>query len=905
MKTKKFLFPIILSLTFILMGGSSGVKDNQYIVIGWNDLGMHCSNKDFSKIAVLPPYNNFIAHVIRRGNETTLPQLVTEGFRVEYSIPGNTYSVGKTNFWDYESQLFGVNLPENIGLTGKGMSGDMDIQGEAFKADGIPVTPYTDANLQTEDPYQLALLTVFDNQNNVLATTQNVIPVSNEISCVSAGCHTSETQILAQHEEEGGFNPANTPILCASCHSSNALGTTGTPGLGSLSEVIHDKHKDKTNNCYKCHPGPNTQCLRDVMHSSGMVCQDCHGTMEQVALSIKNGREPWLEEPRCGATECHGSQYSEESGKLFRNSKGHGGLFCSTCHGSPHAILPSENDRDNVQNIQLQGYAGTLRKCEVCHGMTPAGPGPHGYTPQPGGEEDFVVVAWNDLGMHCANKDFSKIVVLPPYNNFTAQVIRKGNETSWPDVVTTGLTLSYEIPGNTYSVGKTNFWSYEDQIFGINLPNNIGLTGAGLSGEMEVRNNSFIIEGVPITPYTDNNLITEDPYQLALVKAFDGSGNLLASTQNVMPVSNEINCVSSGCHSSETQILNQHEEEGGFNPANTPILCASCHSSNALGTTGTPGLESLSEVIHDKHKDKTNNCYKCHPGPNTQCHRDVMHAAGMVCQDCHGTMEQVAESIKNGREPWLEEPRCGATQCHGSQFSEEPGKLYRNSKGHGGLFCSVCHGSPHAIVASENERDNLQNIALQGYKGTLNNCVTCHGYLPTGAGPHGIMAPQPFVQSIQLPQGWGSLSSYLIPLDNDIVKVLNPIKDDLVILKTMDEVYWPDQSINTIGNWSPSQGYIIKTSNAVTLPFPGLVAVDDHFTLATGWNILPVLSSCNVAIGDLFASNIANIQVIKEVAGFDLYWPSFGVNTLQTLIPGKAYYVLTTSPFTVTFPVCN
>jgi hypothetical protein len=35
-------------------------------------------------------------------------------------------------------------------------------------------------------------------------------------------------------------------------------------------------------------------------------------------------------------------------------------------------------NNDNVQNIALQGYAGTLNKCEVCHGIVPSAPGPHG-----------------------------------------------------------------------------------------------------------------------------------------------------------------------------------------------------------------------------------------------------------------------------------------------------------------------------------------------------------------------------------------------------------------------------------------------------------------------------------------------------------------------------------------------
>ncbi len=352
---------------------------------------------------------------------------------------------------------------------------------------------------------------------------------------------------------------------------------------------------------------------------------------------------------------------------------------------------------------------------------------------------DYVVIGWNDLGMHCANQDFSMIAVLPPYNNLMAHVIKRGSATSMPEVLTDTFNVTYEIPGNTYSVGKTNFWSYEDQLFGVNLPNNIGLTGKGMTGTMDSTENYFHAEGIPITPFVDTNLLTEDPYQLALIKLFDASGNMLASTQPVIPVSNEIGCVSTNCHPSEWDILDEHDNVTGFNPNNTPILCASCHSSNALGTTGSPGVESLSQVIHEKHAGETNDCYKCHPGANTQCHRGVMNTLGMTCVNCHGDMEEVAQSIEYGREPWLDEPTCGASNCHGSNYAEEPGKLFRQSKGHGGLFCSTCHGSPHAIYPSSNARDNVQNIALQGYAGILDNCSVCHGITPNMPGPHGLL----------------------------------------------------------------------------------------------------------------------------------------------------------------------
>ncbi len=381
MKKNYLLILLALVIPPIFLTGFLPPMENTYVILGWNDLGMHCANKDFDSIVILPPYNNFRAQAVLKGDAQTLPSVVNSGLHMNYSIPGNTYSAGKTNFWDYEDVLFGVNLPENIGLTGAGLTGTMAAADNHFWVDGVPITPYTDDNLTTEDPYQLALLELFDGNDQLLASTQSVMPVSGEINCVSAGCHRSEKDILNRHEREGGFNPNNTPILCSQCHADVALGMPGNSEAGPLSYVVHNKHKNITNDCYKCHPGPNTQCFRGVMHDDGLTCQTCHGNLSQVAQSIHNGRRPWLDEPSCGAASCHGSNYAEEPGKLFKESKGHGGLYCSACHGSPHAILPSGNPRDNVQNIALQGHAGALDDCTVCHGVVPQGAGPHGYTP--------------------------------------------------------------------------------------------------------------------------------------------------------------------------------------------------------------------------------------------------------------------------------------------------------------------------------------------------------------------------------------------------------------------------------------------------------------------------------------------------------------------------------------------
>lgn len=358
----------------------------EYVVLGWNDLGMHCSNKYFADLAVLPPFNTVWGTLIRRGTATALPQIVGPGYRIEYSIVGNTYSVGKTDFWSWEFLLFGVELPDNVGLTGRGLTGNLDWRTDHFVADGIPLTPFDDADLLHEQPFQLALLQAYDGQNTLVASTTIVAPVSNEMTCST--CHhpgageTVDMAILRRHDnEEGTHLVSERPVLCARCHASNALGLPGNPDLPSLSEAMHQRHAEETDDCYVCHPGPNTQCLRDVMSQEfGMTCQSCHGHMIDIAQSIDQGRQPWLQEPRCG--DCHGANYSEAPNTLYRNSNnGHAGLYCEACHNSPHAVLPSREERDNRQVIALQGHAGTLRDCRVCHGVFPSAPGPHGYFP--------------------------------------------------------------------------------------------------------------------------------------------------------------------------------------------------------------------------------------------------------------------------------------------------------------------------------------------------------------------------------------------------------------------------------------------------------------------------------------------------------------------------------------------
>lgn len=369
---------------------SSGPALGAYILLGWNDLGMHCYNRDFRDLAVLPPYNNLYVQVIKREGS---PQIVTEGITVTYSFPDNTYSVGKSNFWTYAKQLFGVTLAPNIGLKGKGLSGTMDLVGDHFVAEGIPLTEFSDSAPTSPQPLQMALIVAKDSTGKIIASNQVVAPVSTEMRCDR--CHSDgafgvttgkvETNILTLHDQLSGskYPAGNTtplmdrrPVLCAGCHASAALGAPGVAGVSNLSNAMHTQHAgkvpDTTDGCYNCHPGPATKCLRDVMSvKQGFQCSNCHGGMDKV----KTNPNPWLNEPRCDT--CHTDPRYAQNAPLFRQSTGHGGIYCEACHDSTHAIATSSQPADAVKFINLQGYAGTLNKCTVCHVTQPGDPFPH------------------------------------------------------------------------------------------------------------------------------------------------------------------------------------------------------------------------------------------------------------------------------------------------------------------------------------------------------------------------------------------------------------------------------------------------------------------------------------------------------------------------------------------------
>ncbi|KAF0189998.1 MAG: hypothetical protein FD168_296 [Desulfobulbaceae bacterium] len=212
-------------------------------------------------------------------------------------------------------------------------------------------------------------------------------------------------------------------ITCRDCHADSSRDAKGLPERLNLSAAMHGfhaafiDHKDpNTNSCDFCHGGnPHgaTGKLEDLHGSLGLECANCHGTLADHAISLLKeeqqaripaggkllgliankgslpvnaikGRSPWVMEPDC--LSCHKDFQPPETDTAFNSwTKDRQGLFahrhsmdgvllCTSCHGAPHSLYPTDNPHSkqagNLQPLQYQKNPypiGADRGCAVCH----------------------------------------------------------------------------------------------------------------------------------------------------------------------------------------------------------------------------------------------------------------------------------------------------------------------------------------------------------------------------------------------------------------------------------------------------------------------------------------------------------------------------------------------------------
>ena len=187
-----------------------------------------------------------------------------------------------------------------------------------------------------------------------------------------------------------------------------------------------------------------------------------------------------------------------------------------------------------------------------------------GTNPPPVTIATSTVLAFNDLGMHCMDREFSVFSILPPFNVVHSQVVLRdadGKPYLADDVDVDVFYDAVADPSgsrNSYSAGvaKTDFWLYANSLFGTNLTAGQGLTGLYMPGDDPLNRGAqpmdysasagwFSAEGIPITPVDDN--LNTNTYSLLQIAAHDKtSGSKIGSLDVVVPVATETDC--QACH---------------------------------------------------------------------------------------------------------------------------------------------------------------------------------------------------------------------------------------------------------------------------------------------------------------------------------------------------------------------
>ena len=405
-------------------------RSSAYVLLVWNDLGMHCLSDGDAWFSFLPPANTLEAQLILRGDP---PQLIRDSVEITYAVePGYENPSRHVAFWKFTESLYGRKLENNVGLFGKGPKGkfDFDSTRNSFLAAGIPVLPYKDDG--TYNPYpHFTVEARHQVSGKLLMTTKVVAPVSTEIGC--RNCHeggwrrqgsglSDETaqSILAAHDRLSHTTlladaQQGRPQLCQSCHADPVLAAPGKPGVLDFSTAMHAWHAhyipmEDARSCNLCHPSSargNTRCLRDPHNALGMDCISCHGSLAENAVSLLNNqmdkpsarrlltplavadkdsikpRIAWHGQTDC--LNCHKdfqppegdsgfNTWTPDERGLYRMRTDEVGVRCPACHGSTHAMYPAHNpvsrDRDNIQPLQYgksRAPIGSDMNCTVCH----------------------------------------------------------------------------------------------------------------------------------------------------------------------------------------------------------------------------------------------------------------------------------------------------------------------------------------------------------------------------------------------------------------------------------------------------------------------------------------------------------------------------------------------------------
>ncbi|MCF7805022.1 MAG: hypothetical protein K9N46_06580 [Candidatus Marinimicrobia bacterium] len=555
------------------------------------------------------------------------------------------------------------------------------------------------------------------------------------------GCHESDYQVTVDPDHAAnGF-----PTDCEMCHDINATAwrqsnfdhdLTAFPLVGTHEQVL----------CADCHGG------RDFS-TSGRQCISCH--QEEYALAEVSHQNA---EFGTNCTECHSvSQWTVVTWNHLAKTEyllegEHVSASCLDCHiGNNYDIgercAECHDPTDYIDIVDHQLAFETFDECEDCH------PGPEAWSPSTwdhNTETDFMLT-----GSHVSETCLS----CHAGNTFGIQsTCYSCHQTEYES--TTGSEFDHpaqSIPVSCETCHNTTSWS--DATFDHDQTD-FPLTGAHTSlACINCHDGTWIDYSPPpgTTCYTchqqdyeDEPIHTEQGFgtnclECHTTSTFEGAEfDHIAyfpiytgthqgrwdncSTCHTDPEDRTVfTCITGGCHDNETELNQEHQEEGVSGYTYQSDACYACHptgeSDDSFDHTATgfpldgqhlPLQCNACHINNDFQTPLNSECTACHTDTYNQTSNPSHSDSGFsdLCESCHSTAGFLPADWSHADETGFALSGTHASQgcndCHAT--SEWSGYQVVS------VTCATCHQDDYDATISPNHADAGFSIA----------CTDCH-----------------------------------------------------------------------------------------------------------------------------------------------------------------------------------
>lgn len=152
---------------------------------------------------------------------------------------------------------------------------------------------------------------------------------------------------------------------------------------------------------------------------------------------------------------------------------------------------------------------------------------------------------------------------------------------------------------------------------------------------------------------------------------------------------------------------------------------------------------------------------------------------------------------------------------------------------------------------------------------------------------------------------WSLISSNLKPHDLSVETIMAGVLEEMDYMKDDNgNVYYPDESINTIDQWDIMDGYQIYMKEYADLTLTGArVNPSSHsFTFQPSkWYIISYLPHDPMEIHFAFASILDEVLLVKDEKG-NVFFPQYNIDQIDKMQPGEGYKICTREAVTFLYP---